>query len=288
MRNPPTLAEMRHSLAEDTPTSIEGEIRPPTLSEMTHILETPDEELHHFGIKGMKWGVRRSDKELASVTNSEGETVGGISGGRDVKKKLKGMKAGQVAVLDTDDGPSIVVKQKDGTFKDVKVSADQEGVLRTMRKDPSEMSTREMKEAVGRAKALEEYNKLFNPTPNPNAEISAKVQSMQLQMQYSKLHSEMNPSRTKRAVNFINGLKPVYSHFQTLDKATNNAMSKNIKSMIDDLTGSSTKIKVEDVTKPKTPKPESAKAKAKRQKKQNDYVYDVTTLPRGVKLGRGE
>ena len=278
MTSPPTLSEMQHALGQVAP----SEPVPPTLSEMTHILETQDDVLEHYGIKGMKWGIRRSPKQLASIRDGDGEEVGSLtSSSRKVRDKIKSMKAGQVALLDTDDGPMITIKQKDGTFREVKISADQESVLRTMRKDPSEMSTRELKEATARAEALDKYNKLFNPTPDVNKELQDRVNAMKLQKEYSQIYGQMNPSATKRVVSFINDVKaPAFSAWQMANKVTNNALNDNINEM----------LKTMNQPTPSGQRPsrgtrrtQSAQRKASREqarssKKSSDYVYDITTL----------
>lgn len=312
MTNPPTLSEMIDSLVPSLPpvestieasalaemqhtlgsSASETEITPPTLDEMSHILmETEDDVLEHFGIKGMKWGVRRSSKQLASVRNGDGEEVGTLSGGRKIKEKLKQMKAGQVALLDTDDGPMITIKQKDGTFREVKLSADQEGVLRTMRKDPTEMSTRELKEATARAKALDEYNKLFNPTPEANQALKDKVEAMQLQQKYGAAYAQMNPSRTKRATDFIETVKPTaFSAWNMANKVTNGALSDNIANMIKSMSEPAPSAQSSSKGSRKTGKPRVinvdimneawAKSRGQREKasKKSDYVYDITTM----------
>lgn len=281
MTNPPTLAEMQHALGEVAP----SEPVPPTLSEMKHILETPDDVLEHYGIKGMKWGIRRSPKQLASIRNGEGDEVGTISSSsKKVREKIKAMKAGQVALLDTDDGPMITIKQKDGTFREVKLSADQEGVLRTMRKDPSEMSTRELKEATARAKALDEYNKLFNPSEDANKALQDKVNAMKLQSEYSKLYAQANPSATKRVASFINDVKgPAFSAWQMANKVTNNALNDNINEMLKTMNspapaGQRPSKGTRNAQRAAASAAKAAARNARSSKKTDDYVYDITTL----------
>lgn len=279
----PKLSEMRHALAQVET----GKIDPPTLSEMRHFLENEgdDASLEHFGIKGMKWGIRRSEavlnrirgktpREAAALVNDDSERVGGISTDRKGASALRSMAPGGVVVIDTDDGPSVVAKQKDGSFRKVTISADAQNVLRTVNKQPSEMSTRDLNDAVKRAKAIEEYNKIFLPHNDPNAELKARVEAMELQSKYSNAYRQMNPTRTKKVAGFISDLKPVFDTFNTIDKGLDKAMSKGMKEWYKaNISGS--KIKVADTT-PKADKPKKSKSSSKPQ------TYNITSLGGGT------
>lgn len=241
MTRPPTLTEMKNSLVEAT-------ITPPTLSEMMHSLEydssfSPafselidvlgEDVLIHFGIKGMRWGVRRSDKELGKnrIKNEDGEDVGGIRAkSRAAASKLRGMKPGEVMVLDTEgSGPKVLVKQKDGSFKEAHLSADAQSVLRTLHKDPASMSTREMSEATKRAQAIEQYNKFFNPLADPNAELKARVEAMELQSRISLANAKANPSPAQKLGKFFNDVSPAFETYSKVDKMLGGAISDNLK-----------------------------------------------------------
>lgn len=279
MTNPPTLSEMKQALGEVAPEAV---VRPPTMNEMRHILETQDDVLEHYGIKGMKWGIRRSPKQLASIRDGDGDEVGTISSSsKKVREKIKAMKAGQVALLDTDDGPMITIKQKDGTFREVKLSADQEGVLRTMRKDPSEMSTRELKEATARAKALDEYNKLFNPSEDANKALQDKVNAMKLQREYSQIYGQMNPSATKRVAGFIKDVKgPAFDAWKMANKVTNNALNDNINEMLKTMNSPAPagQRPSRGTRNAQRAQRQASREQARSQRKSDDYVYDITTL----------
>jgi hypothetical protein len=245
---------------------------------MRAFLETKEDVLQHYGIKGMRWGFRRSRAQLAKVRNEAGDTVGSVTTkSKAVAEKIRAMRTGDVAVLDTDDGPMVVVKMKDGNLKETRVSADAESFLRTMNKAPSEMSTREINEAVSRAQKVEAYNKLFNPLADPNAELKARVEAMELQQRYSAAYAKANPSRSQRLGQFISNMAPAFSAFKTADKALNGALSSNMKSVF------------EAMQKPAPKKSTASKVKAtataanayrKRKKSSDNTVFDITSMGR--------
>lgn len=241
MTEVPTLSEMRQALADPAV---------PTLGEMAHanlLYQTdPDAYLEHYGIKGMKWGIRRSREALARLggrkestetKDEEGNIVGGIRAKtRAGAQKLKDMREGSTLILEDANGASkVMAKQKDGTFKEVYLSADAERVLRTTKKDQSEMSDREINEAINRAKKIEEYNKLFNPQPNPNADLEAKVEAMKLQIALRNAEAQLNPPKKKMVKRFIETVEGGFGAYNRMDKAMNGKLDPMVKQMMKDL-----------------------------------------------------
>lgn len=216
---------------------IAGEI--PTLSEMRHYLEVRD-ALAHYGIKGMKWGIRRSDRQLAALRNEDGEDIGGIrTRTRADARTLKGMKAGQAVVIESDDGPMAVVKTKDGAFKQVHISADAQNAVRTLNKEQVEMSTREIKEAAARAKAIEDYNKYFGQKDDPNADLQAAVDRLQLEQKYSSAYASMNPTKVEKVANFVSKAAPIYDTYAKINKASGGTLSTSLAEMVQMMRGAS-------------------------------------------------
>lgn len=212
----------------------------PTLSEMSDFYEVRD-VLAHYGIKGMRWGIRRSDRELAGLRDEEGENIGGIhTRTRSDAKILRGMSAGQAVVIESEDGPMAVVKLKDGSFKKVHVSADAQAAVRTLNKEQVEMSTRELKEAAARAKAIEDYNKYFGPKDDANAELQAAVDRLQLEQKYSTAYAAMNPSKVEKVSNFVQKLQPIYDTYSKLDKSSGGQLTTNMSDLVRMMTSTTT------------------------------------------------
>ena len=218
----------------------------PTLQEMRHFLEI-NEALAHYGIKGMKWGIRRSDRQLATLRDEEGEDIGGIrTRSRKDASTLKKLGVGQAVVIEDSDGsgqPMAVVKLKDGSFKKVHISADAQNAVRTLNKEQIEMSTREIKEAAARAKAIEDYNKYFGnrDADKPNADLQAAVERLQLEQKYAQAYSQLNPSRIERTSSFISKAAPIYDTYAKIDKASGGQMTTGLKEIVAMMKGTSSK-----------------------------------------------
>lgn len=313
MTEVPTLGEMRQALADPAP---------PTLGEMAHanlLYQTdPDAYLEHYGIKGMKWGIRRPREVLARLSgkksstelkDEDGDVVGGIRAKtRAGAQKLKDMREGSTLILEDATGASkIMAKQKDGTFKEVYLSADAERVLRTTKKDQSEMSDKEINDAINRAKKIEEYNKLFNPQPNPNADLEARVKAMQLEIQLKQAQASLNPPKKKLVNKFVDTVSGGYGAYARANKATNGLLNDTMKQLYDDLKSSNTgstnspagqayaaasaarkaraSRKQQEADKARYGRQSSSSTRVgdmnvtpEQQKRVDDYVYNITTM----------
>ena len=312
MTTPPTLTEMRHAVGE-----VDSEIIPPTFDEMAHanMLYQMDQDayLEHYGVKGMKWGVRRSRELLARAAgrtkaaaigtkDEEGNVVGGIrAASRAGAQKLKDMRPGSTLILEDAEGASkIMAKQKDGTFKEVYLSADAERVLRTTKKDQSELSDKEINDAINRAKKIEEYNKLFNPQPNPNADLEARVAAMRLEIALRDAQRQLNPPKKKMVNRFVDTVSGGFGAYQQANKATNGLVDKTLKQMIEELRDSRTQQQTSAAgtaaaaaasAARKTRKKSSSDGpsmptttsrptnlNSEEQKRVDDFIYNITTM----------
>lgn len=153
--------------------------------------------LEHYGIKGMKWGVRRAE-------GADGTVSGALKG--------KG-------------GPRT---SADPGF----MSADAERFVETLRKQGHEMSDREMKEAIARAKKIEEYDQLFN---NPNRDLQRKVEALRLQEEFNERNARLNPSKMAQVKSFLNKAEAGFDRYRALDEKY--ALTEQAKKMFSTKTG---------------------------------------------------
>lgn len=227
----PTLTEMRHALGEPVVPVVE--IKPPTMSEMMHILENEDDVLEHFGIKGMKWGVRRSAKQLAEVQvkNDDGTVAGGVTpSSKTAAKVLSAMKPGETMVVDDQETgkPMVLTKQADGSLKKAPISADAQRFLDTLTKTPDEMSDAELKAATNRAQQLQSYNKLFGVENKSHLEM--QVEALKLQKQYRDLQAELNPPKATAVKKLIKTASTGFDTYQKVDKLLKGDLSSALSS----------------------------------------------------------
>lgn len=241
----------------------------------------------HIGVKGMRWGVHRTDAQLGSG----GKKGGGTKSSDDKKddqpdvSHLKNLKVGQVAVINDPQGrPTLMMKQKDGTFKETHLAVDAERTVKTLNKtSTSEMSDREMKEAVARAKTIEEYNKTFSST----SDLENKVKSLKLEQEYSSLQSQLHPTNIQRLVRLVKTVSPAFEDFKKLDAMTGNVMSNMLKESLD-LSKASSSPREPRQKQPKQPKqPKASKVKAPKngpapKAKKGTKVYDITDVGRST------
>ena len=204
--------------------------------EIEHV-EDVDAFLMHFGVKGMRWGVRRTDAEL-------GNPDGGRNGvrsprGVDINKtKLteataielnrKQRKALQKAGIDPESIKKVKAKGEveiDNPM-DIKISEDALRFVKTRLKEGHEMSDDEINKAINRARKVEEYNKLFGDSPNQQAKD--RLEALQTQKAIRDIEAELNPAKRSAAERLIKTAQNGYNLYELADRASGGAIKKAI------------------------------------------------------------
>ena len=105
------------------------------------------EELYHYGIPGMKWGIRRFQNRNGSLTPKGKKRYGEVT-----KKDLERNK--RVADTSTD----LVNKVKEANANTMRRTAKKQKTM-----DLSKMTDKEMRDQINRALLEKQYEDMFNP-----------------------------------------------------------------------------------------------------------------------------
>lgn len=150
--------------------------------ELQHNDLVVDNFLAHYGIKGMRWGIRRPRGPAGTVSSgtktTEDDQPGGKRGGSGSRERL---------------------------------SEDAERFLGVQGKRASELSNKEIAEANKRAEAIRKYNDLFGP--NPNRELAQKVEGLRLEREYRNLKNELYPSNLAKLGRLIGANRKGFAAF---------------------------------------------------------------------------
>lgn len=205
--------------------------------------ELLDNFLEHYGIPGMRWGIRRTDAQLArskggGKSDDDGPVAKPLSRKNDDGSYTLSSKGtdkdpeGTTRVVDVGGGPKLMKKRADGNWEETYLSADADRFLKTRNKSENELSDREVKEAIQRAKNIDQYNEMFN---KPNREWQDKFAELEAQSKYAELNAKMNPSASTKVLNFVTGAGgTAYKAFDTIDKTLDGALSNQLKSTMDE------------------------------------------------------
>lgn len=124
--------------------------------ENNHMDTGMTDELTHHGIKGMKWGVRRSPAQLGHKPSSKKKTGGSLSERIAAKKKLKAkQKAAEVARK---------AKQDKEEFEAEKKKAIESGTAADVLKFKGKLTNQELNTAVGRLNMESQLSQLNSKT----------------------------------------------------------------------------------------------------------------------------
>lgn len=155
--------------------------------------------LAHFGIKGMRWGIRRPRGADGTVGNDAG-----------IGKKM-GVTIDHPT--ETHGGGSSAHPEHDL-------------LLRARNEGPTKLSTQELRTANERAMQLQAYNRMFDPAAKGHAELQRKVEALRLQKEFSTLRAQMKPPSNLDRV--LNRAKSGWGAYRQLDKLSGGALSKKV------------------------------------------------------------
>jgi len=257
-----------------------------------------DNFLAHFGVKGMRWGVRREDP-------SAGFTISGAN--RKINKELKAAPPGEIRTAARADGSSITVqKQPDGKWKETYLSKDAETFAKLALKKQHEMSNEELRTFIARANLTKQYDDLgiFKKPAEPsqgkqgndkssakaekkessqaaaNKKMKEKVDALKYEADYRKYKAQLKkPSRTSKVIKLISKSSPLFGVFAELDKMTGKAMSTQLNKEFNNLFDKRNTANGYKSTKDADDKPPKQK-KAKK----SDTIYDITQVDKNTRI----
>lgn len=140
---------------------------------------TSDGELYHWGVKGMKWGVRRYQNADGSLTEKGKKRYERDQ--RENAGKKKGNKVGQADpdrwVKEDLDRSKRVAEETERTVNKLKLANDNAMRNRPKtRADLSKMSDKELRERINREFLERQYNDMFTPQKtNKGREYASKI-----------------------------------------------------------------------------------------------------------------
>lgn len=128
-------------------------------------------QIWHWGVKGMKWGVRRYQNADGSLTDAgkrryESDAAANVKKKKDNRLPEEGLKDPNRWVKEDRERTKRVVdstNQMAGNLKTLNDKSMRIQARRTPKMDLSKMSDQEMREQINRAMLEKQYDDMFNP-----------------------------------------------------------------------------------------------------------------------------
>lgn len=189
--------------------------------------------LEHHGVKGMKWGVRRSDAQLerAATVRSIKESAAGkaaLATGRGVGKtaSVAGRGVAKTATALKNRRTDKKVAEK------MEISQEAAKFIREHQGKGSAMTDQQLRDTINRANLLTQYDSIFNKKQNPNAELQAKVQKLQLEANKKQAEAQIRGAKVKKVNDLVKLSENAFEAYTKLNKATNGSLNEMVSKNI--------------------------------------------------------
>lgn len=167
---------------------------------------TANGELYHWGIKGMKWGIRRYQNKDGSLTPAGKKRRAKLEaeieklGGKSEEKKLSEMTDDEVAAKTNR------MRLENNLKEEMRRSTEAEQRQKKLQESLNETSTDELRNKITRLQLEEQYKNLANPKKAERDPYMDKLQKevdrLTLEKRYRDLQKELNPP-TKKEKSFF-------------------------------------------------------------------------------------